>query len=65
MDGCFAASGFKISKYHIQVNSNKTNRRFYFQVVSLPTRIDPHQTSAVVTLHGQLFVRVPFEMSDL
>uniref|UniRef100_A0A6N2LNL2 ARID domain-containing protein n=1 Tax=Salix viminalis TaxID=40686 RepID=A0A6N2LNL2_SALVM len=35
------------------------------KVVSLPTRIDPHQTSAVVTLHGQLFVRVPFEMSDL
>ncbi|KAB5561689.1 hypothetical protein DKX38_006646 [Salix brachista] len=34
------------------------------KVVSLPTRIDPHQTSAVVTLHGQLFVRVPFEMSD-
>ncbi|PIN14779.1 hypothetical protein CDL12_12581 [Handroanthus impetiginosus] len=34
------------------------------KVVSLPTRIDPHQTSAVVTLHGQLFVRVPFEQSD-
>ncbi|KAI7740262.1 hypothetical protein M8C21_000031 [Ambrosia artemisiifolia] len=31
------------------------------KVVSLPSRIDPHQTSAVVTLHGQLFVRVPFE----
>ncbi|XP_017977327.1 PREDICTED: AT-rich interactive domain-containing protein 3 isoform X1 [Theobroma cacao] len=31
------------------------------KVVSLPARIDPHQTSAVVTLHGQLFVRVPFE----
>ncbi|GKV30240.1 hypothetical protein SLEP1_g39074 [Rubroshorea leprosula] len=31
------------------------------KVVSLPTRIDPHHTSAVVTLHGQLFVRVPFE----
>uniref|UniRef100_A0A7N0T239 SHSP domain-containing protein n=1 Tax=Kalanchoe fedtschenkoi TaxID=63787 RepID=A0A7N0T239_KALFE len=31
------------------------------KVVTLPTRIDPHQTSAVVTLHGQLFVRVPFE----
>ncbi|KAK8479140.1 hypothetical protein V6N12_018905 [Hibiscus sabdariffa] len=33
------------------------------KVVSLPSRIDPHQTSAVVTLHGQLFVRVPFEQS--
>ncbi|KAL8196547.1 hypothetical protein R6Q57_024842 [Mikania cordata] len=31
------------------------------KVVSLPSRIDAHQTSAVVTLHGQLFVRVPFE----
>ncbi|XVE49641.1 hypothetical protein DITRI_Ditri01bG0097900 [Diplodiscus trichospermus] len=35
------------------------------KVVSLPTRIDPHQTSAVVTLHGQLFVRVPFELPDV
>ncbi|KAJ4964326.1 hypothetical protein NE237_024265 [Protea cynaroides] len=35
------------------------------KVISLPSRIDPHQTSAVVTLHGQLFVRVPFEPSDL
>ncbi|KAL9255360.1 AT-rich interactive domain-containing protein [Drosera capensis] len=34
------------------------------KVVSLPSRIDQHQTSAVVTLHGQLFVRVPFEQSD-
>ncbi|KAM0970059.1 hypothetical protein EV1_017963 [Malus domestica] len=34
------------------------------KVVTLPSRIDPHQTSAVVTLHGQLFVRVPFEQSD-
>ncbi|CAA0827724.1 AT-rich interactive domain-containing protein 3 [Striga hermonthica] len=34
------------------------------KVVSLPTRIDPHHTSAVVTLHGQLFVRVPFEQVD-
>ncbi|KAE8702188.1 AT-rich interactive domain-containing protein 3 [Hibiscus syriacus] len=33
------------------------------KVVSLPSRIDPHQTSAVVTLHGQLFVRVPYETS--
>ncbi|KAF8405606.1 hypothetical protein HHK36_010513 [Tetracentron sinense] len=35
------------------------------KVISLPSRIDPHQTSAVVTLHGQLFVRVPFEQPDL
>ncbi|CAN0881024.1 AT-rich interactive domain-containing protein 3 [Linum grandiflorum] len=35
------------------------------KVVSLPSRIDAHQTSAVVTLHGQLFVRVPFEQSDV
>ncbi|XP_058073374.1 AT-rich interactive domain-containing protein 6-like isoform X2 [Magnolia sinica] len=35
------------------------------KVISLPSRIDPHQTSAVVTLHGQLFVRAPFEQSDL
>ncbi|KAI4967398.1 hypothetical protein ZWY2020_027871 [Hordeum vulgare] len=26
------------------------------KVINLPLRIDPHQTSAVVTLHGQLFV---------
>ncbi|KAG6785528.1 hypothetical protein POTOM_007089 [Populus tomentosa] len=31
------------------------------KVVSLPTRIDPLQTSAVVSLHGRLHVRVPFE----
>lgn len=34
------------------------------KAVSLPSRIDPHHTSAVVTLHGQLFVRVPFEQSE-
>jgi hypothetical protein len=34
---------------------------FFGQVVSLPTRIDPLQTSAVVSLHGRLHVRVPFE----
>ncbi|XP_057448881.1 AT-rich interactive domain-containing protein 5-like isoform X2 [Lotus japonicus] len=34
------------------------------KVVSLPSRIDPHQTSAVVTLHGQVFIRVPFEQSE-
>ncbi|XP_019421775.1 PREDICTED: AT-rich interactive domain-containing protein 3-like isoform X2 [Lupinus angustifolius] len=34
------------------------------KVVSLPSRIDPHQTSAVVTLHGQLFVRAPFEQAE-
>jgi hypothetical protein len=43
--------------------SNKINN-FMNQVVSLPSRIDPHQTSAVVTLHGQLFIRVPFEQSE-
>ncbi|XP_034676008.1 AT-rich interactive domain-containing protein 6 [Vitis riparia] len=31
------------------------------KVVSLPARIDPLQTSAVVSLHGRLYVRVPFE----
>ncbi|KAG1364204.1 hypothetical protein COCNU_11G010310 [Cocos nucifera] len=35
------------------------------KVITLPSRIDPHQTSAVVTLHGQLFVRAPFDQSDL
>ncbi|CAH9141117.1 unnamed protein product [Cuscuta epithymum] len=35
------------------------------KVVTLPSRIDPHQTSAVVTLHGQLFVRVPFQQPDM
>ncbi|KAJ7523191.1 hypothetical protein O6H91_18G041100 [Diphasiastrum complanatum] len=34
------------------------------KVISLPMRIDAHQTSAVVTLHGQLFVRVPFALSE-
>eukprot|EP00258_Populus_trichocarpa_P051385 XP_024467404.1 AT-rich interactive domain-containing protein 6 [Populus trichocarpa] len=34
------------------------------KVVSLPSRIDPHQTTAVVTLHGQLYVRVPFGQPD-
>ncbi|KAK7409841.1 hypothetical protein VNO78_00196 [Psophocarpus tetragonolobus] len=31
------------------------------KIVNLPARIDPLQTSAVVSLHGRLFVRVPFE----
>ncbi|EAY87277.1 hypothetical protein OsI_08679 [Oryza sativa Indica Group] len=35
------------------------------KVVNLPLRIDPHQTSAVVTLHGQLFVRAPFGHADM
>ncbi|XP_066319330.1 AT-rich interactive domain-containing protein 5-like isoform X2 [Miscanthus floridulus] len=35
------------------------------KVVNLPSRIDPHQTSAVVTLHGQLFVRAPFGHPDM
>ncbi|KAG6482947.1 hypothetical protein ZIOFF_059586 [Zingiber officinale] len=34
------------------------------KVITLPTRIDPYQTSAVVTLHGQLFVRAPIDLSD-
>ncbi|KAH6795290.1 hypothetical protein C2S51_036276 [Perilla frutescens var. frutescens] len=34
------------------------------KVVSLPGRIDPLQTSAVVSLHGRLFVRVPFESNS-
>lgn len=49
--------------YSSQGNSAKL--KIEFQVVSLPSRIDPHQTSAVVTLHGQLFVRVPFEQADV
>jgi HSP20 family molecular chaperone IbpA len=35
------------------------------KVVSLPARIDPLQTSAVVSLHGRLFVRVPFEQGSV
>ncbi|GMJ12963.1 hypothetical protein HRI_004965600 [Hibiscus trionum] len=35
------------------------------KVVSLPSRIDSNKTTAVVTLHGQLFVRAPFEPSDV
>ncbi|KAK6154203.1 hypothetical protein DH2020_013842 [Rehmannia glutinosa] len=35
------------------------------KLVSLPTRIDAHQTSAVATLRGQLFVRAPFEQADI
>nr|POF02891.1 at-rich interactive domain-containing protein 5 [Quercus suber] len=35
------------------------------KVVSLPGRIDPLQTSAVVSLHGRLFVRVPFEQGSV
>ncbi|KAL3505527.1 hypothetical protein ACH5RR_035368 [Cinchona calisaya] len=35
------------------------------KVVSLPARIDPLQTSAIVSLHGRLFVRVPFEQADI
>lgn len=34
------------------------------KVVTLPGRIDPLQTSAVVSLHGRLFVRVPFEQAN-
>ncbi|KAL7127924.1 hypothetical protein ABFS83_14G282500 [Erythranthe nasuta] len=35
------------------------------KVVSLPARIDPIQTSAVVSLHGRLLVRVPFEQPNI
>ncbi|XP_039055482.1 AT-rich interactive domain-containing protein 5-like [Hibiscus syriacus] len=35
------------------------------KVVTLPARIDPLQTSAVVSLHGRLFVRVPFEQGSM
>ncbi|XP_024928801.1 AT-rich interactive domain-containing protein 6 isoform X1 [Ziziphus jujuba] len=35
------------------------------KVVSLPARIDPLHTSAVVSLHGRLFVRVPFEQGSI
>ncbi|CAA7013538.1 unnamed protein product [Microthlaspi erraticum] len=31
------------------------------KIVNFPARIDPLHTSAVVSLHGRLFVRVPFE----
>ncbi|KAI4389662.1 hypothetical protein MLD38_001863 [Melastoma candidum] len=31
------------------------------KVINLPVRIDPRQTSAVVSLHGRLYVRVPIE----
>ncbi|GAB4833052.1 AT-rich interactive domain-containing protein 5 [Ancistrocladus abbreviatus] len=34
------------------------------KIVNLPARINPLQTSAVVSLHGRLFVRVPFERSS-
>ncbi|KAL1533402.1 AT-rich interactive domain-containing protein 5 [Salvia divinorum] len=34
------------------------------KVVSLPARINPLQTSAVISLHGRLFVRVPFESNS-
>ncbi|GAB2300485.1 AT-rich interactive domain-containing protein 5 [Dionaea muscipula] len=35
------------------------------KIVNLPARINPLQTSAVVSLHGRLFVRVPFERSSV
>ncbi|KAM7253154.1 hypothetical protein ACFE04_025772 [Oxalis oulophora] len=34
------------------------------KVVNLPGRIDPVRTSALVSLHGRLFVRVPFEQES-
>ncbi|KAK1416522.1 hypothetical protein QVD17_32313 [Tagetes erecta] len=35
------------------------------KVISLPSRIDPLRTSAIVSLHGRLLVRVPFEQSSI
>ncbi|KAJ0900717.1 putative transcription factor & chromatin remodeling ARID family [Helianthus annuus] len=35
------------------------------KVISLPSRIDPLRTSAIVSLHGRLLVRVPFEQSNI
>ncbi|XP_071733027.1 AT-rich interactive domain-containing protein 6-like [Rutidosis leptorrhynchoides] len=35
------------------------------KVINLPARIDPLRTSAVVSLHGRLLVRVPFEQSNI
>ncbi|CAO2834292.1 unnamed protein product [Amaranthus hypochondriacus] len=35
------------------------------KVVIFPMRIDPLHTSAVVSLHGRLFVRVPFDRSNI
>lgn len=58
---------YSVNRYtsHICFGTQRVSPIVYFdQVVSLPSRIDPHQTSAVVTLHGQLFVRVPFEQYD-
>uniref|UniRef100_A0A803LUU8 Uncharacterized protein n=1 Tax=Chenopodium quinoa TaxID=63459 RepID=A0A803LUU8_CHEQI len=34
------------------------------KIVIFPVRIDPLHTSAVVSLHGRLFVRVPFDRSN-
>nr|VDD37243.1 unnamed protein product [Brassica oleracea] len=31
------------------------------KIVSLPSRIDPLRTSAVISLHGRVFIRAPFE----
>ncbi|KAI7740922.1 hypothetical protein M8C21_033049 [Ambrosia artemisiifolia] len=35
------------------------------KVINLPSRIDALRTSAVVSLHGRLLVRVPFEQSNI
>ncbi|KAI7740585.1 hypothetical protein M8C21_015301 [Ambrosia artemisiifolia] len=35
------------------------------KVISLPSRIDPLRTSAIVSLHGRLLVRVPFEQPNI
>ncbi|XP_038715974.1 AT-rich interactive domain-containing protein 6-like isoform X2 [Tripterygium wilfordii] len=35
------------------------------KIVNLPSRINPHFTSAVVSLHGRLYVHVPFERGSV
>ncbi|KAF5747261.1 AT-rich interactive domain-containing protein 5 isoform X2 [Tripterygium wilfordii] len=35
------------------------------KIVNLPSRINPHYTSAVVSLHGRLYIRVPFERGSV
>lgn len=35
------------------------------KVISLPSRIDPLRTTAIVSLHGRLLVRVPFEQANI
>ncbi|KAI3824889.1 hypothetical protein L1987_06362 [Smallanthus sonchifolius] len=67
LDNPWGLSPFKkVQHPTTKLKINKLDSKpFVIKVVSLPSRIDPHQTSAVVTLHGQLFVRVPFEQPSL